>query len=84
MALETPLHDISAMTALCAVVEGILEEPIQPANIRFDFTTPERLYPWGIRGRSYDKILIDLTDDTRYRHRQTIEEAMWTEKSKWR
>jgi hypothetical protein len=60
-----------------------LEEPVQPAKIRFDFTTPERLYPWGIRGRRYDKILIDLTDDIHYRYWQTIEEAMWTEKSKW-
>lgn len=58
----------------------MLEEPKKVVRIKFDFTTPARLTPWGIRGRPYDKIILDLNNETYYRNSRILDEIKYMEK----
>ena len=66
-------------TTFLGKVKAFFNKPEDPPNIRFHFTTPGRLYPWGIRGMRYNRIIVDLTAETYYKNQQTIEEALFAE-----
>lgn len=50
---------------------------ISVPDVEFYFTTADRV---NTRGRTYDRIILDLTPKKYFQNRRRIEEAMWAQK----